>query len=240
MPGKTMAPSLAESWSASPDGLVYEFVLRKGATVPQRRARHRGRRQVLVRALPRHLGEDAQGAGSPRSRRRIAGRVRFRLKQPWPDFMTFYGTPATGADWVVPRKYVENVGEDGFKKAPVGRRPVPLRLVHAGRRAGARGLRRVLAQDAEREAPGLQVGPGRGDAPGHAQARRGGHRLRAQRRARRGGAAHARAHAAAHAVHRPRTGSSSPTSGTRARRGTTGACASRPTTPSTGRRSTRR
>jgi len=24
-------------------------------------------------------------------------RVRFRLKQPWPDFMTFYATPATGA-----------------------------------------------------------------------------------------------------------------------------------------------
>src|SRR5437867_5445411 len=30
MPGKSMAPSLAESWSTSPDGLVYEFVLRKG------------------------------------------------------------------------------------------------------------------------------------------------------------------------------------------------------------------
>src|SRR5262249_20665826 len=30
MPGKSMAPSLAESWTMSPDGLVYEFVLRKG------------------------------------------------------------------------------------------------------------------------------------------------------------------------------------------------------------------
>src|ERR1700752_2484961 len=30
MPGKAMAPSLAESWTVSPDGLVYEFVLRKG------------------------------------------------------------------------------------------------------------------------------------------------------------------------------------------------------------------
>ena len=29
-PGQAMAPSLAESWSVSPDGLVYEFVLRKG------------------------------------------------------------------------------------------------------------------------------------------------------------------------------------------------------------------
>jgi len=30
MPGRSMAPSLAESWNASPDGLTYEFVLRKG------------------------------------------------------------------------------------------------------------------------------------------------------------------------------------------------------------------
>src|SRR6266705_5104328 len=30
MPGKSMTPSLAESWSVAPDGLVYEFVLRKG------------------------------------------------------------------------------------------------------------------------------------------------------------------------------------------------------------------
>src|SRR4029077_11979738 len=30
MPGKAMAPSLAEAWSMSPDVLVYEFVLRKG------------------------------------------------------------------------------------------------------------------------------------------------------------------------------------------------------------------
>ena len=29
MPGNAMAPSLAESWTSSKDGLVYEFVLRK-------------------------------------------------------------------------------------------------------------------------------------------------------------------------------------------------------------------
>src|SRR5258708_704925 len=31
MPGNALAPSLAESWSASEDGLSYEFVLRRGA-----------------------------------------------------------------------------------------------------------------------------------------------------------------------------------------------------------------
>jgi len=30
MPGNAWAPSLAESWTASKDGLTYEFVLRKG------------------------------------------------------------------------------------------------------------------------------------------------------------------------------------------------------------------
>src|SRR5205823_1910588 len=49
--------------------------------------------------------------------------VRFRLKRPWPDFMTFYGSLATSAGWIVAKKYVERVGVDGFKKAPVGAGP---------------------------------------------------------------------------------------------------------------------
>ena len=48
--------------------------------------------------------------------------VRFRLKRPWPDFLTFYAS-ATGAGWIVPKKYVEKVGDEGFKKAPVGAGP---------------------------------------------------------------------------------------------------------------------
>jgi peptide/nickel transport system substrate-binding protein len=50
-------------------------------------------------------------------------RVRFTLAEPWPDFMTFYGTLATSAAWVAPKKYFEQVGADGFKKAPVGLGP---------------------------------------------------------------------------------------------------------------------
>jgi len=52
-----------------------------------------------------------------------ARRVKFVLKEPWPDFMTFYGTTATGAGWVVPKKYFEKVGEEGFLKAPIGAGP---------------------------------------------------------------------------------------------------------------------
>src|SRR5213075_23169 len=45
------------------------------------------------------------------------------LKEPWPDFLTFYATPATGAAWIVPKKYVEQVGDEGFKKHPIGAGP---------------------------------------------------------------------------------------------------------------------
>src|SRR3989449_4421531 len=49
--------------------------------------------------------------------------VRFRLTEPWPDFMTFYGTTATAAGLVVPKKYVTQLGDDGFRKHPIGAGP---------------------------------------------------------------------------------------------------------------------
>ncbi len=122
MPGKAMAPSLAESWSLSPDGLVYEFVLRKGVrfhsgdpvTAEDVKFSFERYRGIFNRNLKDHVAS----VETP-----DPARVRFRLKKPWPDFMLHYGTPATGAGWVVPKKYVEKVGEDGFKKAPVGAGP---------------------------------------------------------------------------------------------------------------------
>jgi peptide/nickel transport system substrate-binding protein len=122
MPGNAMAPSLAESWTVSPDSLVYEFVLRKGARF------HNG--DPVTSEDVKFSFERYRGAGAGPFKARVAGidvvdpqRIRFRFKQPWPDFMTFYGTPATGAGWIVPKKYVEKVGDDGFKKAPVGAGP---------------------------------------------------------------------------------------------------------------------
>jgi peptide/nickel transport system substrate-binding protein len=122
MPGHPHAPSLAESWSMSKDGLVYEFVLRKGVRF------HNGD-PVSAEDVKFSL-ERYRGGAAATLKERVAGvdvvdpqRVRIRLKQPWPDFMTFYATPATGAAWIVPKRYVERVGEDGFKKAPVGAGP---------------------------------------------------------------------------------------------------------------------
>jgi peptide/nickel transport system substrate-binding protein len=122
MPGEPMAPSLAESWTMSKDGLAYEFVLRKGVKF------HNG--EPVTAEDAKFSFERYRGVSAKALKDKVAavetpdpGRVRFRLKQPWPDFMTFYATPATGASWIVPKKYVEKVGEDGFKKAPIGAGP---------------------------------------------------------------------------------------------------------------------
>jgi len=122
MPGKPLAGSLAESWSASPDGLVYDFVLRRGVKF------HNGdpvTAEDVKFSFERYRGIFARGLKDKVADVETpdAGRVRFRLKHPWPDFMTFYGTLATGAGWVVPKKYVERVGEDAFRKAPIGAGP---------------------------------------------------------------------------------------------------------------------
>ena len=198
MPGKGMAPSLAESWSMSPDGLVYEFVLRKGVKF------HNG--EPVTADDVKFSFERYRGISAKVLKDRVAavealdpGRVRFRLKQPWPDFMTFYGTPATGAGWIVPGSTSRRSARTASRRRR-RRRALPLRVLHARRGAGGRGLRRLLAQDAQREAPGVQDRPGHRDPAGHAQARRGGHRVRGLRRDRRGGAPHAGAHAPAHAV----------------------------------------
>jgi peptide/nickel transport system substrate-binding protein len=122
MPGNLNAPSLAESWSTSKDGRTWEFVLRKGARF------HNG--EPVTAEDVKFSFERYRGTQAPLFKARVLevqaidpSRVRFQLKDPWPDFMTFYGTSASGAAWIVPRKYVEKVGDDGFRKAPIGAGP---------------------------------------------------------------------------------------------------------------------
>ena len=121
MPGNTTAPSLAESWQVSPDGRVYDFTLRKGVKF------HNG--DTLTSEDVKFSFERYRGAQAKALKERVAAvetpdtlHVRFRLKNPWPDFLTFY-TAASGAGWIVPKKYVEKVGDEGFKKAPIGAGP---------------------------------------------------------------------------------------------------------------------
>src|SRR5262244_4399725 len=121
MPGQPLAPSLAESWTASEDALTYEFVVRRGAKF------HNG--DDVTAEDVKFSFERYRGAAHKVLKDRVAAveipdaqRVRFKLKQPWPDFLTFY-VGATGAGWIVPKKYVERVGDEGYRKAPVGAGP---------------------------------------------------------------------------------------------------------------------
>src|SRR5688572_11782929 len=122
MPGNPMAPSLAESWTVSGDGLTYDFVLRPGVRF------HNGDPVTgddVKFSFERYRGVSAKLLKDRVRQVQVVDplRVRFQLKEPWPDFLVFYATPATGAAWIVPKKYVEKVGDDGFKKVPVGAGP---------------------------------------------------------------------------------------------------------------------
>jgi peptide/nickel transport system substrate-binding protein len=125
MPGNPYTPCLAESFTQSKDGLAYEFVLRKGTKF------HNG--EPITADDVKFSFDRFKGSGAKLLKEKVKdvqvvspSRVRIVLKEPWPDFMAFYGTSATGAGWIVPKKYVEKVGDEGFKKAPVGAGPFKL------------------------------------------------------------------------------------------------------------------
>jgi peptide/nickel transport system substrate-binding protein len=122
MPGNIMTPSLAESWTLAKDNVTYEFVIRKNAKF------HNG--DPVTAEDVKFTFERYKGSGAKLLKDRVkeiqvvaTNRVRIVLKEPWPDFMAFYGTSATGAAWIVPKKYIERVGEEAYKKAPVGAGP---------------------------------------------------------------------------------------------------------------------
>ena len=121
-PGTNMGPALAESWQESEDGLTYEFKLRPGLTF------HNG--DKLTTEDVAFSFERYKGAGATALKEKVARVevvdpqiIRFHLKEIWPDFMTMYGSTATAAGLVVPKKYLEQVGEKGFGEHPIGAGP---------------------------------------------------------------------------------------------------------------------
>src|SRR5215510_10040781 len=160
MPDKSMAPSLAESWSTSPDGLVYEFVLRQGVRF------HNG--ELVTADDVKFSFERYRGISAPMLKERVAaietpepGRIRFRLKQPWPDFMSFYGTLATGVELVL------EATESYWRKTPSVKRLVfkampdqvtRLAALKNGEVDLAYGLGGEIGEDVRRT-PGLTLRP---------------------------------------------------------------------------------
>src|SRR5439155_2430992 len=122
MPGQPFAPSLAESYEIAPDFKSATFKLRKGIKfhdgspvtpddVKFTYEQYRGASASVLKAKLDHIDLPDERT------------VKFFFKEPFVDFLLLYGSPASGAGWVVPKAYYEKVGKDGFKQAPIGAGP---------------------------------------------------------------------------------------------------------------------
>ena len=66
--------------------------------------------------------------------------VRFQFKEPFPDFLEYLLPGASSIGWVVPKKYVEKVGDAGFKKHPDRRGSLQVRGIRGRSKYCGRGI----------------------------------------------------------------------------------------------------
>ncbi len=122
MPEGNYTPCLAESYSISPDSKIYEFKLRRGVKF------HNGDTMTaedVVFSYWRYKGRQAKFFHDNTEKVEVVNPllVRFHFKNPFPDFLDYFLPGSTSVGWIVPKKYVEKVGEAGFKQHPVGAGP---------------------------------------------------------------------------------------------------------------------
>jgi peptide/nickel transport system substrate-binding protein len=187
MPGKPLAPSLAESWTVSKDDLATSSSCARASRF------HNG--EPVTAEDVKFSFERYRGAAAKTLKERVAAVEVGIRPRPLPaqaavaDFLTFYAT-ATGAGWIVPKKYVEKVGDEGFKKAPIGAGPYSFVSFTPGVELVLEALDSYWRKRPAVRSAGVQGRPRRGHAAGRPQARRGRHRLLDPGRAGRGAPAH--------------------------------------------------
>ena len=125
LPGQPFAPSLAESYQVAPDYKSATFTLRPGLKF------HNGdpvTTEDVKFSYENYRGGNARALKDRTDRIEIVDdrTIRFHFKEPFLDFMVYYGGAASSAGWIVPKKYYEQVGKDGFKQRPVGAGPFKL------------------------------------------------------------------------------------------------------------------
>jgi peptide/nickel transport system substrate-binding protein len=127
-------PGLAERFEFAPDAKSVTFWLRSGIKF------HHGEPvtpEDVKFSFENYRGAKADVFKSKTERIEIVdGRtVRFHFKEPFLDFLILYGTSnVSGAAWIVPAKYYQQVGPDGFKQKPIGAGPYKLVNQEAGTR----------------------------------------------------------------------------------------------------------
>lgn len=122
MSGGLYTPSLAESWTISSDARVFEFKLRSGVKFHNEEPLTA---DDVVFSLQRYKGTQAKMIQGKIEKVEAVHPhlVRIRFKEPFPDFLEYLLPGATSLAWIVPKKYVQKVGEAEFKKHPVGAGP---------------------------------------------------------------------------------------------------------------------
>ena len=125
LPGQFFAPSLAETYQIADDQMSATFSLRPNLTF------HDG--TPVTSEDVKFTFENYRGANAKLLKDKTerietpdARTVKFVFKSAFPDFLVLYGSPASGAGWVVPKAYYQRVGPDGFKQNPIGAGPYKL------------------------------------------------------------------------------------------------------------------
>jgi peptide/nickel transport system substrate-binding protein len=125
-------PSLAERYEFAKDGKSATFRLREGIKF------HNG--EPVTPEDVKFSYENYRGALASVFKAKTEAidivdkrTVRFRFKEPFLDFLLLLASGnVTGAGWIVPAKYYQQVGPDGFKRKPIGAGPYKLASIEAG------------------------------------------------------------------------------------------------------------
>jgi peptide/nickel transport system substrate-binding protein len=125
-------PSLAKNFNYNTQMTEFTYELKPGVKF------HNGdllTAEDVKFSLERYTGVEAQQFKSRISAIETpdAHTVIVKLKESWPDYPTMTGTTASAFGWIVPKRYYESVGPDGFLAAPVGAGPYKFEKADAGR-----------------------------------------------------------------------------------------------------------
>lgn len=122
-----VGPGVAERWEMAPDGLAWTFFIRPGQKF------HNGdplTAHDVKFSLERHMAPNSLAAAAASMRRGIKSidviddmTVKVNLTAPWVGFPPAMSRAVAPEGTIMPKAYIEKVGEEEFRRKPVGSGP---------------------------------------------------------------------------------------------------------------------